>query len=310
LDLLMEKLVKTRITILIYSCLCLLLFVSPCVAAQKPIVFVSIVPQKFFVQQISKDLLDVEVMVQPGASPATYEPKPSQMAKLSSCSVYLAIGVPFERAWLGKFSAVNPSMRVVHTEKGIEKIAMAEHFHDQGEQSNERGGHGEERHAQGILDPHIWLSPLLVRKQAAVILETLKEITPQHGAAFDLNYLSFMEKIDRLDSEIRTLLKGKEGMQFMVFHPSWGYFAKEFGLQQVAIEMEGKEPKPSQLREIIHHARENGIRVIFVQRQFSLKNAKVVAREVHAEVVPVDPLAEDWIDNLRDVANKIKLAVK
>lgn len=301
---------KTRIAILIHSCLYLLLFVSPCAAAIKPIVFVSIVPQKFFVQQISKDLLDVEVMVQPGASPATYEPKPSQMAKLSSCTVYLAIGVPFERSWLDKFSAVNPSMTVVHTEKGIEKIAMAEHLHDQGEQSNEAGGHGEEHHGQGILDPHIWLSPLLVKKQAAVILETLKEITPQHGAAFDLNYQSFIEKIDRLDSEIRTLLKGKKGMQFMVFHPSWGYFAREYSLQQVAIEIEGKEPKPSQLRKIIRHARENDIRVIFAQHQFSLKNAKVVAREIHAEVVPVDPLAEDWFDNLRDVAKKIKLAVK
>jgi zinc transport system substrate-binding protein len=298
----MEKQVKKRVIFLFCVFLCSLLSASICLAARIPIVFVSIVPQKFFVQQIGRGLVDVEVMVRPGASPATYEPKPSQMAKLSSSSAYLAIGVPFERTWIDKFRAVNPSMKIIHTDKGIKKIAMAEHLHDE--------AHGEGGRPDGIPDPHIWLSPTLVKKQAMVILETLKEIVPEHAADLDLNHQTFVEQIDTLDGELRALFKGKEGMQFMVFHPSWGYFAREYGLEQVAIEMEGKEPKPGQLRDLIHHAGENNIQVIFAQRQFSLKNAKVVAKEIDGEVIPVDPLAEDWFGNMRDVAEKFILAVK
>jgi len=304
---------KLKKTIIYFSYLCLFLNASFCLAMDKPIVFVSIVPQKFFVQQISKGIVDVEVMVQPGASPATYEPKPSQMAKLSSAAAYFAIGVPFERAWLGKISAVSPDMKIVHTERGIEKIAMALHNHE--EEMEEEGHHTEDVHGNEhsehtILDPHIWLSPNLVKRQVAVILEGLTSIAPEHSADFEMNYRLFLEKIDALDLELRSTLQGSKGLRFMVFHPSWGYFAKEYGLEQVPIEIEGKSPKPSQLGRLIHHARENGITVIFAQPQFSQKSAKVVAREIGGKVIFVDPLAEDWLANLRDVGEKFKLAVK
>lgn len=280
----------------------------------RPTVFVSIVPQKYFVQQISKELVAVEIMVQPGASPATYEPKPSQMAKLSSCMAYFAIGVPFERAWLGKISATNPGMMIVHTDRGIEKMAMASHHHDDGHSTGhhkEESHHGEESHHENFIrDPHIWLSPVLVKKQAKVILEALKNIAPEYATEFTGNYLLFQEKIDKVDSEIRAIFEGRKGIQFMVFHPSWGYFARDYGLQQIPIEIEGKAPKPAQLGELIHHAREDGIKNIFVQPQFSQKSAKVVAREIGGEVIFADPLAEDWHTNLKDIANKFKLSVK
>lgn len=293
--------------------MCVLVNVSFCAAMDKPIVFVSIVPQKFFVQQISKDIVDVEVMVKPGASPATYEPKPSQMAKLSSASAYFAIGVPFEQAWLGKISAVSPDMQIVQTDRGIEKIAMALHNHE--DEMDEEQHHTEDVHENGqsehtILDPHIWLSPVLVKRQIAVILEGLTSIAPEHSAEFEMNYRIFLKKIDALDLELRSNLKGNKGLRFMVFHPSWGYFAKEYGLKQVPIEIEGKSPKPSQLGKLIRHARKNGIGVIFAQPQFSQKSAKVVAREIGGKVIFVDPLAEDWLANLRDVGEKFKLAVK
>lgn len=303
---------KLKIIILQFSSLCLLLYAPFCAGSDKPTVFVSIVPQKYFVQQISKDIVNVEVMVQPGASPATYEPKPSQMAKLSSCAAYFAIGVPFEKAWLGKISAVSPDMKIVQTDRDIEKIAMAQHHHEEmeGERHHEEDGRQKERSGHTILDPHIWLSPVLVKKQAAVILEGLTAIVPEHAQDFDTNYHIFLEKIDALDVELKSKLKGSEGMRFMVFHPSWGYFAKEYGLEQVPIEIEGKAPKPAQLAELIQHARENDVRIIFVQPQFSQKSARVVAREIDGKAIFVDPLAEDWFANLKEVAGKFKLAVK
>lgn len=300
---------------LIYGFLLNVLGSSLVAAADKPVVFVSILPQKFFVHQIGGALFDVEVMVKPGASPATYEPKPSQMAKLSSSSAYLAIGVPFESNWLGKFRAVNPTMNIVHTEQGIAKISMVEHLHDadhadHADHVDDVEGDAAEHSDHGILDPHIWLSPALVKKLAKNIVETLMEISPEHSAIFDANYRAFLEEIDKLDGELRELFRGKDNMQFMVFHPSWGYFAREYNLRQVAIEMEGKEPKPAQLLELIRYARENEIQVIFVQRQFSAKKAKVVAKEINGRVVIVDPLAENWFTNLRQVAAGIHAAVQ
>ena len=164
-------------------------------AANKLPVFVSIVPQKYFVQQIGKELVDVQAMVQPGASPATYEPKPRQMADLSETKIYFAIGVPFESAWLGKIGAANPNMRVVHTDNGIKKLAMAAHHHhrddhaeehhvgehhetDHHHEKNEHHGeaaHEEDHHEHTGLDPHIWLSPPLVKIQAHNILVALQE---------------------------------------------------------------------------------------------------------------------------------------
>ena len=283
-----------------------------CAAIDKPTVFVSIVPQKFFVQQISKDLVSIEVMVQPGASPATYEPKPSQMAKLSSSVAYFAIGVPFEQAWLGKISAVSPDINIIQTDIGIEKIGMARHHHEgiKGEKQHEEDMHEKEGSAHTILDPHIWLSPVLVKKQAALILEGLVAIVPEHAVDFEANYRIFLEKIDALHLEIQSSLQGSKGLRFMVFHPTWGYFAQEYGLEQVPIEIEGKSPKPAQLVGLIHHARENDISIIFAQPQFSQKSAKVVAKEINGQVIFADPLAEDWFANLRDVTEKFKLAVK
>ncbi len=283
-------------------CIALLLGL-PLPAAAVDRVFVSVVPQKFFVDKVSGGTIEVEVMVQPGASPATYEPKPSQMRKLAASSAYFAIGVPFEEAWLGKISGVNPKMMIVHTDEGIDKIAMAEHSHD--------GDPRESGHDKpGRLDPHIWLSPPLVKKQAAIIRDTLSELHPEQKAAFQKNYDVFSREIDKLDSHLHEILKMKAGMQFMVFHPSWGYFAREYGLEQVAIEIEGKSPKPAEIEELIRHAKEHKIRVIFAQPQFSDKSARLIAREIGGEVILVDPLAENWLQNMKVVAEKFKIAMR
>lgn len=263
-------------------------------------VFVSILPQKYFVKQIGKDRVDVRVMVQPGASPATYEPKSKQLVELSKTDIYFSIGVPFEKVWLKKIAAANPRMKVVHTDHGIEKIPMAAHVHhDQ-----------EKHHNHGILDPHIWLSPPLVKMQAHTILSALQQVDPSHGTVYQTNYREFVSRIHELDGQLKTLFAEKQGLRFLVFHPAWGYFARAYGIEQVPIEIEGKEPKPAQLKELIEYARENRITVIFVQPQFSAKSADLIAKEIGGQVAFADPLAEEWMANLCEVANKFKAALK
>jgi len=275
-------------------------------------VFVSIVPQKTFVERIGGESVKVSVMVQPGANPATYEPKPRQMVALTKAKVYFAIGVPFEAVWLNRISAAGPGMTVIHTEEGIEKRIMEDHLHgEEGHSAQEKGEReGVEEH-HGIKDPHIWLSPRLVKAQARNILNGLLGIDPARAASYEKNYKYFIAEISDLDNEIKGIFAGKGGRKvFMVFHPAWGYFAQTYGLEQVAVQMEGKEPGPGDLRELIHYAREEGIKVIFVQPEFSTKSAEAIAKAIEGEVVLANPLALDWADNLKKVATEFEAALK
>ena len=265
-------------------------------------VFVSIPPQKYFVQQIGKERVHIQVMVQPGASPATYEPRPRQMAAISKTQIYFAIGVAFEKTWMRKIVAANPKLRVVQTDDGIQKIPMAAHSHDV--------EHQPEKDHQGEPDPHIWLAPTLVMIQARTILNALVEIDPAHRAVYEANTRAFLAELGSLDADLRNMFADRQGQQFMVFHPAWGYFAYSYGLKQVPVEIEGKDPKPAQLKTLIEHARENQIKAIFVQPQFSSKSAKLVAKEIGGRVVVADPLASDWSTNLRGVAQKLETVLK
>ncbi len=311
---------RRRVYLLVFYCV----FASVCLGHASPAdrvaVFVSIPPQKYFVQQIGKDLVDVQIMVRPGASPHIYEPKPRQMADLAKTKIYFAIGVPFEKAWLSKIAAANPQMNVIHTDEGIEKLTMAGHHHGEDGEHAEEGGrhqdkhhddaeHAEVRDTHGGLDPHIWLSPPLVKIQARTILAALQAADPGHQSVYKANFQAFAAQIDQLDTDLKETFAGRTGLPFMVFHPSWGYFAHAYGLEQVPIEIEGKEPKPAQLAALIQHARAKGIRVVFVQPQFSAKSAALVAREIGGQVALADPLAEDWMANLHAVAEKFKAAL-
>ncbi|MBW2470235.1 MAG: zinc ABC transporter substrate-binding protein, partial [Deltaproteobacteria bacterium] len=187
------------IGLLLISATFLLICGRPAQAGKKRVVFVSIPPQKYFLQQISKQRVNVQVMVQPGASPATYEPKPRQMAAISRTHIYFAIGVPFEKTWLKKIAATNPNMQVVHTDHGIPKIPMAE---------NQIGSdhHGE-------LDPHIWLSPKLVMTQARTYLNALIKIDPDHRAVYEANTNLFISKLADLDADLKQIFADKQGLQ-------------------------------------------------------------------------------------------------
>lgn len=291
--------------------LLIFLFTAQTVLARPLKVFVSIVPQKYFVEKIGGDLVEVAVMVQPGASPATYEPKPKQMVTLAKADIYFAIGVPFEAVWLEKIIATNPEIRIVHTEAGIEKMVMKS-YHQHGGES--RHNHGETELGQKhnmVKDPHVWLSPPLVMQQARNILDGLVAFATPHRATLEANYRKFIMELVDLDLELKNILD-TEGSQveFIVFHPSWGYFARAYSLRQIAIEIEGKEPKPAELQHLTQYAKERGIKVIFVQPQFSWQVARSIAQSIGGQIAFVDPLALDWAKNLREVASKFRAAFR
>ena len=275
---------------------------SPQEASARPLrVFVSILPQKYFAEKIGGDLVDVAVMVEPGANPQTYEPKPKQMLALAKTSIYLAIGVPFETTWLAKIAATNPNMLVVHTDAGIKKIPMMAH-HRESELE-------EDRH--GIQDPHVWLSPPLVIIIAENMLQAFIKVDPAHRLIYEKNYSSFVKELVALDAEIRATFRGKgKAVEFMVFHPAWGYFAQAYGLEQFPIELEGKQPKAAELQRLIQYAKQRGIKVIFAQPQFSRQAAQAITESIGGQIVLADPLAADWDRNLRQVASKFKAALK
>lgn len=306
-----------------------------------PTAFVTITPQKYFVDKVSGGEVPVSVMVEPGANPHAYEPRPRQMAELAKASVYFTIGDSFDQTWLERIMGASPKMTVVHTAEGIAKIPMSE-VHDHGAENHggevhhpgedragdvhhhgEKHGHEEDHagdghvteahgaghhdqhdHDQGMLDPHIWLDPALVRIQVTHIRDGLSRVDPERADLYAANAAAFERELDELDREIRSILAPlpPEKRTFLVFHPSWGYFAKAYGLTQASIEVDGKEPSPRDLARIIEAGKESGAKVVFVQPQFSQKSAAVIARQIGATVVRLDPLAEDWAANMRSAA--------
>lgn len=264
----------------------------------KLFVFVSIPPQAYFVERVGGEMVDVQVLVPPGQSPATYEPTPMQMSALAKADVFFRIGVPFETALMERIEASMPDLNVVDMRQGVPLRTFGAHKHVAADWVSERDG--------GANDPHIWLAPRLVEVQIQTIAEELARLDPPHAESYYQSMRQFRTELQQLHHELEQILPA--GGSFLVYHPSWGYFADEFGLKQVVVEVEGKEPGPRRLQQIIEWAREHSVNTVFVEPQFATASARSIAREIGAEVVSIDPLARDWMDNLREVARKIAAA--
>ena len=281
-------------------------------AAAKMLVAVSIAPQAYFLKQIAGDRVDALVMVPPGADAHTYEPKPRQLAELGKAAVYCGIGMDFENAWLPRFQAANPRMAVVRTDAGIEKIPMVAHEDDDDDHGQAKGkGKGKEEghhHEAGEPDPHVWLSPRLAKVLAASMRDALAKADPEGAADYAAGYDKFAASCDALAADIQQrfadLPPGEH--KFMVFHPSWGYFARDFGLIQEPIEALGREPGPKALAALVREAKKDGVKVVFVQPQMSTRQAQAIAQAIGGEVAALDPLAEDWAANLENAAKALR----
>jgi zinc transport system substrate-binding protein len=272
--------------------------------AEEVSVFTSILPQKFFAQQIGGDRVNVSVLVQPGKSPATYEPTPDQVVELSEADVLFTIGVPFENAFLPKIESSAKEIRIVDTSGGIEKRHLEEHSHGEGDHDEEEEDHHDEE--EGAIDPHVWMSPLAAVRISENILNTLVELDPEGEKQYRENFNELKKQLEAVHQELTEILKPYRGSVFFVFHPAFGYFADEYGLRQVAVETGGKSPTPSDLEEIIEHAREEEVKVIFVQPEFPQKSAERIAEAIDGAVVNLNPLNPDYLENLRRIAREVE----
>ena len=275
-------------------------------------IHVSVLPQKYFVEQIARNLAEVDVLVTPGKSPTTYSPSPDQIRRLARADVYFRIGVPFENGFLHKLVSMAPDIQVVDTRKGITLRDMKGHIHEKDEP--EALIHGDKVSDSGHgnvdgKDPHIWMNPLLVKQQAKTIADTLSELAPQHQARFQANCRQFSHKLDQLYNRLHILLAPLAGTSFFVFHPAFGYFADAFDLNQIPVETMGRSPKGKELSAIIKLARQEKTRIIFVQPQFDAHAARKIARAVNGAVVSIDPLAYDYLNNMAQMADTISNAL-
>jgi len=242
----------------------------------KLIVFVSILPQADFVRQLGGNRVEVSVMMPPGANEHNYEPDTGQLKALSQADLYVKVGhLPFEEGWMERFISTNRDMLVVDSSQSIE---MIEH------------------------NPHIWLSPRLVKIQAETISAALVQLDPENQDYYLQQKQIFLKELDKLDQEITATLSGVKGKSFLVYHPAWGYFARDYGLQEVAIEEHGKEPGAREMSRIIDYAKKNQIKTIFDSSQHSTHSADAIAAELGARVVLLDPLPANYMDNMRKVA--------
>lgn len=275
-------------------------------AADQPLdVFVSILPQKYLAEAVGGEQVRVHVMVGPGRSPATYEPTPRQMAALSEAEIYFRVGVPFEQLWMNRLKAVNPELRFVDTRAGIPLRNIEAHLHEYPGQPGSENGGADLDHK----DPHVWTSAPLLARQGRTMARALEEIDPEGAPIYAARLQALEKRLESLDRELQTMLAPYAGRSFLVFHPSWGYFADRYRLVQLPIELGGKPPSARELGQIIDRARAEGIRVVLVQKQFSEATARTVAAAIGGRIVQVDPLAEDVVENLREVGRVIAAAL-
>lgn len=285
--------------LLLITSLCMAQFLS----AQINVV-VSIVPQAVFVKKIAQDKVDVNVMVKAGDAPHAYEPKPSQMREIAKAKAYFSIGVEFEEAWLPRFRNQNSNMQIFDIAKGIEKIDINAGAHEN-KHMDASIAHTNEHEHEGK-DPHVWTSPKNVKMIARNIYESLSLIDKENQNFYKENLDKFLLEIEETDKRIKDALNGVEkGTKFMVFHPSWGYFAQEYNLKQIVIEVEGKNPKPQALAHVLQEAKEENIKAIFAQPEFSDKIASTLAAQLNINVIKVSPLSENWSENLINLAKAI-----
>lgn len=261
----------------------------------KPIVTVSILPQKYFVEQIAGTEFEINVMLPPGANPSDFEPTPKQIQDLNKSKIYFYIGhLGFEKSWMIKFSETAKNVSYISCSQGIDLLRSIEDSHSH-------------THGNGT-DPHIWTSPENVKTIARTICSTLSEIYPEKSDFFKNNLDEFIGEIDILDSYIRETLAEKQSGSFLIFHPSLGYYARDYHLRQYSVEYEGKPPSTAQMKELVDLAEKEKIATVFIQSQFETSKAKTIAKEINAIVETIDPLAEDWLSEMYGLTEKMNNA--
>jgi zinc transport system substrate-binding protein len=272
---------------------------TACAPAGRPVrdnalrVAVSIAPQAYFVHRIAGDSIAVEVLLPPGQSPHTYDISPQQMSRLADADILFMVGMPFDQRIVSKFRDTFKNLRVVDTRVGVPMRSSSEHHH-----ADEEPGE--------VHDPHIWLNPECAKIQATTIADSLSRLDPSRADFYATNLRVFVHALDSVNTLIAEMLAPVRGKHMFVFHPAYGYFTDAYGLEQVSVEVDGKEPSVRQLAEMIESAREDTIRALFVQPQFPANAVQTIANRLGAKIIKLDPLAEDYLNNLVFMAREIR----
>lgn len=257
------------------------------------IITVSILPFKYFVKGIAGEDYFINVIVPPGASPATFEPPPSVIRSLRNSELVVFNGyLGFEQAWMDKLMQVNPDIKTLFLANNQDLIAAAEHKH------------GDHYHYEGV-DPHFWMSPGSAKQIASDILDFLLEHYPNDADLFKKNYKDLIIEIEEVDKYVEEVISHMESRSFLIFHPALTYFARDYELLQIPIEFEGKEPSVAWLNNVIQRATADSIKSILVQKEFNRSSAETIAQEIGARVVDIFPLSDDWVKSVKDVAHAI-----
>jgi zinc transport system substrate-binding protein len=288
---------KKTCLILLFPLICLACRPGADLKEGIPVVSVSILPQQYFIERIAGDLVQVNVLIPPGASPATYEPTLAQLEQLGKSELYMKMGyLGFELGWMEKIVSVNPDMKIADLSGGISLISG----------TGDEDAHG---HAHGT-DPHIWMSVTNARIMAGTICASLHTLLPAEQGTLEHNYSAFLLALDSLDRMIRDTLSGLEHRTFIIYHPSLSYFARDYGLEQLPLELEGKEPSPAHMQLMSGLGQEQHIRAILLQKQFDQKNARALAAEIGAEIIVIDPLDPEWFEQMLHISSQLKSALQ
>ena len=274
--------------ITLFTLLSLFLFSCKEKKQDRHIVTVSILPQKYFVERIAGDYLQVNVMVPPGMNPATCDLNTGQLKKLYDSDLCFAIGyLPFETTHLYPALSNRPDIPLIRHSDSLQLIAGSCN-HD----------HHDHTHEGGV-DPHVWLSPHYAKSIGRDIYRTLSEKYPEKQQEFLANYKLLEQDIDKIAHSADSILSEKKHKTFLIYHPALTYFAHDYNMEQISIEHEGKEPDPRHLKEIMDTAKEKDIHVIFIQNQFDISNAQSIAKAIGTDIIPIDPLNEDWLAEMQ-----------
>jgi zinc transport system substrate-binding protein len=260
------------------------------------VITVSIGPYKYFIDKISGGDFRVNVMVPAGANPHVYEPFPGQISDLRKSVAYVSNGfLGFEMTWLDRFYEVNSTMKRLSLGDNIEPLE-SDHHHE--------GAHTESA------DPHYWVSPGCAKIMARTLKEFLIQINPSGKGKYESNCKVLDSIIGSVDSLAIDLFSGYSNKAFMIYHPNLGYLARDYGLEEITVEYEGKEPPPSRLKYLIDRARKENLKLIFVQKEYDVKNARAIADEIGAEIEIIDPLSEDWENSVRGIIKSVDKSLK
>jgi zinc transport system substrate-binding protein len=268
-------------------------------------VFAGIPPLAYLVEQIGGEYVKVDVLVQPGQDPHTFESSPQQIFALGRAAIFFKVDMPFENVLLRKVLEGNPRLTVVDTTRGIKKRPMETPCRDQSAGDD----HDHEAEA-GEPDPHVWLSPPLLMTEAENIAAGLCQVDPTHKRAYQRNLAVLVKRLKAVHQRIEKMLTPYRGRSFYVFHPGFGYFADAYGLKQEAVEAGGHAPAPKQLQVLIEKAHADRVTTIFVQPQFSPQSGQVAAETLGGKVVPINGLGKNVIEDIEDIAVKVETAMK